>query len=174
MIGSHCRTATSQAISGLPNSAKVYKGYSSYEEAHAAWDGFAFSGRLPIDVAVSLGSRQYPTPPILPAAPRVTSPPTTPQHTQAYNHHSASASPLRSRTPGTQHSRPSVTPPFGFSSPRTPRVGNRLDAIASPSPSSSQISAAAALIVREESFRADLEDFWVVFTGPDPGVHQGR
>ena len=167
MIASHYRTATAQAISGLANSAKVYKGYSSCEDAHIAWEGFVKSGRLPIDVAVSLGSRPYPTPSILPAAPRVMSSPTTPQHAQVSNHH------IRSRPPGTPHSERSETPPFGFSSPRTPRVRNRFDAFATPSPSS-QISAAAALIVREEAFRADLEDFWVVFTGAAPGVHQGR
>jgi hypothetical protein len=33
---------------------------------------------------------------------------------------------------------------------------------------------AAALIMRGEAFRADREDFWVVFTGTAPGVHQGR
>ena len=35
-------------------------------------------------------------------------------------------------------------------------------------------TAAAALILREEAFRADNEDYWVVFTGLAPGVHQGR
>ena len=92
LIASHYRTATVQAISGLANSAKVYKGYSSCEDAHIAWEGFIKSGRLPIDVAVSLGSRPYPTPPILPA-PHVLSSPTTPQHAQVSNHH------IRSRVP---------------------------------------------------------------------------
>ena len=115
-------------------------------------------------MAVSLGSRPYPTPPILPfpVAPRVFSSPTTPRHTQASN-------PIRLRTPGTQHSGRDD----GFSSPRTPRIGNRFLTSPSPSPSS-QITAVAALLAREEAFRADLEDFWVVFTGAAPGVHQGR
>ena len=126
MIASHYRTATTQAISGLAKSAKVYKGYSSCEDAHIAWEGFVKLGRLPIDVAVSLGSRPYPTPSILPAAPRVMSSPTTPQHAQVSNHH------ICSHPPGTLHSEHSETPPFGFSSPRTPRVGNCLDAFVTP------------------------------------------
>ena len=35
-------------------------------------------------------------------------------------------------------------------------------------------NAAALAIAREEAFRADQEDFWVVFTGTAPGVYQGR
>ena len=173
------RTATSIAISGLPNSSKIYKGYSSYEGAHSAWDGFASTGRLPSDVATSLGSKPYPTPPS-PSAPSVLAPPMTPQRAHVYNQRSAS--PLISQTPLTPRSGRSVGTPFGLTSSRTPAgAGNGLNTIqptASPSaprtPMSTQSRNAAALaIAREEAFRADQEDFWVVFTGTAPGVYQG-
>jgi len=174
------RTAASIAISGLANTSKIYKGYSSYEGAHSAWDGFASTGRLPSDVAASLGSKPYPTPPI-PSAPSVLAPPTTPQHVHLYIHRSAS--PLISQTPLTPRSRCSVGTPLGPSSSRTPAsAGNYLNTIqptASPSASRTPMSmqsrnAAALVIAREEAFRADQEDFWVVFTGTAPGVYQGR
>ena len=76
------RTATSRAISGLESSCKVFKGYSTYKDAHAAWDGFTSTGHLLIDVAVSLGSRPCHIPHILLGAPHshYLSSPTTPRH----------------------------------------------------------------------------------------------
>ena len=160
-LAPYSRTTTATAISGLKNSRKVYKGYTSYEDAHSAWDEFAGTGCLPHDVAVTLGSKPYPTPPISSTA-RVSAPPTTPKR--------RSASPLYLQTPYTPRSGPSSS-----------TYGNRLIPIAmlsSPSPStpiSTQSRNAASLaVVREEAFRADQEDFWVVFTGAAPGVHQGR
>jgi hypothetical protein len=65
--------------------------------------------------------------------------------------------------------------------PSSSTYGNRLTSNVSPSnsPSSTLIStqrrnAAALAVVREEAFRADQEDFWVVFTGTAPGVYQGQ
>ena len=74
-LAPYSRTATATAISGLENSRKVYKGYTSYEDAHSAWDEFAGTGCLPHDVAATLGSKPYPTPPISATA-RVSAPPT--------------------------------------------------------------------------------------------------
>ena len=73
---------------------------------------------------------------------------------------------------------------LGLSSPFPPSRGGNLlhtiQPIVSPSGSSNPTSrasataAAAANILRLEAFQADQEDFWVVFTGTAPGVHQGR
>lgn len=173
------RTATSITISGLPNSSKIYKGYSSYEGAHSAWDGFASTGQLLSDVATSLGSKPYPTPPS-PSVPSILAPPTTPQRAHVYNQRSAS--PLILQTPLTPCSEHSVGTPFGLTSSCTPTgAGNCLNTIqptASPStprtPMSMQSRNAAALAIAcEEAFRADQEDFWVVFTSTAPGVYQG-
>jgi hypothetical protein len=156
------------AISGLKNSNKVYKGYYSYEDAHSAWDGFAITGCLPNDVAMSLGSKPYPTPPI-PSTPRVSTLPTTPKRAHAYNY--GSTSPLPLLTPYTPHSGRSVSTPLGEPS------SSAFIPIVSPSPLSTPISMQsrnAAALVRGEAFRADQEDFWVVLTGTAPGVHQGR
>ena len=166
------------AISGLEDSSKVYKGYSSYHDAHSAWDEFANTGRLPSDVALSLGPKPYPIPPILSVPPHPLVPPTTPQHVRAYNHHSAS--PIPSQTPFTPRSGHTVATPS--SSHAATNTGNRLNTIrpivlpsAPSTPTSMQSRSTTALaIAREEAFRADHEDFWVVFTGITPGVHQGR
>jgi hypothetical protein len=157
------------AIIGLENSRKVYKGYHSYEDAHSAWEGFTGTGLLPRDVAATLGSKPYPTPPISSTPTRVSAPvtPTTPR--------CRSASPLYLQTPYTPRSRHVSTPLGG---PSSSTYGNRLIPIASPSrsPSSTPISmrsrnATALAAVQEEAIRADQEDFWVVFTGTSPGVH---
>jgi hypothetical protein len=173
------RTVASAAISGLANKKKVYKGYSSYEGAHSAWDGFASTSRLPHDVAATLGSRLYPAPPIS-SSPRIFAPPSTPQCSHAYDHHVVSPHSLTSTplTPCTTHGVPTMTGPLSSCSPFSP--GNHLVPPAVPrslptTPTSTQSRNAAALaIAREEAFRADQEDFWVVFTGIAPGVHQGR
>jgi hypothetical protein len=141
------RTAAALAISGLDFSSRVFKGYTSYEAAHSAWDGFTSTGHLPPDVAMSLGTRPYPTPPI-PSATRVLSPPSTPQRVYA------SSTPMP-HTPRSTH-----TP---AASPSTPRTL-----------ASTPTRNAAALAIAREALRADQEDFWVVFTGTAPGVYQGR
>jgi hypothetical protein len=143
------RTSAAKAISGLANTSKVYKGYHSYEDAHSAWNGFVSTGRLPIDVAVSLGSRPYPTPPITLTSPCVLSPLTTSQRIHE-------APPLIS--PGRSVATPGS---FGLASPHTPtRAGNHLnhDAIhhiVSPShlsaPSTPSRIAATLRIVQEEA-----------------------
>jgi hypothetical protein len=168
------KTAASHAISGLEDENKIYKGYSSYHEAHGAWEEFVSTGRLPGDMALSLGSKPYPVPPILPAppGPHPLVPPTTPQRVRAYNSHSAS--PIPSQTLFTPRSGHAAATPSSTS------TGNRLNTpIVLPStPSTPTLpqsrSAAALAIVLEEALRADNEDFWVVFTGITPGVHQGR
>ena len=174
------RTAASAAVFGLASSSKVYKGYKSYEDAHGAWDGFATTGRLPADVAASLGSKAYPKPPT-PSVRGVSAPPTTPQRVQL--HDNRNASPLISQSPLTPLRGRSVGSPLGSTSSRAPtRAGNHLHSIRpTPSPSTPRIptstqsrNAIATAIAREESFRADQEDFWVVFTGTAPGVYQGR
>jgi hypothetical protein len=170
------RAAASMAISGLENSRKVFKGYRSYQDAHSAWDGFVSTSRLPRDVAVSLGSGPYPTPPILLTPSRVSAEsalPTTPQHVHTYN--CSGSLPLP--TPHTPRSRRGVSTELGGPSSST-YAGNHIP-IALPSSPSTPISmqrrnAAALAVVREEAFRADQEDFWVVFTGMAPGVYQGR
>lgn len=68
--------------------------------------------------------------------------------------------------------------------PLTPRGTHTVIPVASPTARSTQVpstststqgrNAVALAIAREEAFRADQEDFWVVFTGTAPGVHQGR
>jgi hypothetical protein len=166
------RTAASIAISGLANSDKIYKGYSSYEGAHCAWDGFASTGQLPHDIAASLGSKPYPTPPISSAPPGILAPPTTPQHVHVRDHHSPSS--LISQTPLTPRRGHSVATPFGPSSSRTPTSINTSPSAPRTPISTQSRNAAALAIVREEALRADKEDFWVVFTGIAPGVHQGR
>jgi hypothetical protein len=171
------RTAASLAISGLEDSSKVYKGYSSYHDAHSAWDEFASTGHLPGNVAASLGSKPYPIPPILSALPHPLVPPTTPQRFHAYNHRSAS--PIPPKTLFTPHSRHTVATPSSSQSPAN--TGNRLNTIrpivlfsapSTPTPIQNR-SATALALVQEEAFRAQHEDFWVVFTGITPGVHQG-
>jgi hypothetical protein len=172
------RTATSLAISGLEDSSKVYKGYSSYHDAHSAWDEFASTGRLPGDVAVSLGSKPHSIPPILLAPPHPLVPPTAPQRVHAYNHRSASSIPPK--TLFTPHSRHTIATPSSSQSPaNTGNCLNTIRPIVLPSaPSTSTLiqnrSAAALALVQEEAFWAQHEDFWVVFTGITPGVHQGR
>ena len=71
-----------------------------------------------------------------------------------------------------------------FQMPLTPRGTHTVIPAASPTARSTQgpstststqgRNAVALAIAREEAFRADQEDFWVVFTGTAPGVHQGR
>jgi hypothetical protein len=172
------RTAASIAISGLEDSSKIYKGYSSYEDAHSAWNEFMATGHLPSDVAATLGSKPYPTPPI-PSAPLDNlSPPTTPQRGHTSRHHLAS--PLPSQNLFTARSGHTV--PTATSSRSPANAGNRLNTIrpimsasAPSTPTSTRSRSAAALaIVHEEARRADQEDFWVVFTGIAPGVHRGR
>ena len=173
------RTAASIAISGLEDDNKVYKGYSSYRDAHGAWDEFVNTGRLPGNVALLLGSKPYPVPPILPALPHPLVPPTTPQRVRAYNPHSASPmSPIPSQTlfaPRSGHAAATSSPSYAPAS-----TGNHLNTpivlpSTPPAPTSTQSRSAAALaIVLEEAHRANHEDFWVVFTGITPGVHQGR
>ena len=90
------RTAASAAVFGLASLSKVYKGYKLYEDAHGAWDGFATTGRLPADVAASLGSKAYPKPPT-PSVRGVSAPHTTPQHVQLHNN--CNVSPLISQSP---------------------------------------------------------------------------
>src|SRR5271168_1524998 len=104
------RMAASIAISGLEDSNKVYKGYCSYHAAHSAWDEFANTGRLPGDVALSLGSKPYPIPPLLSAPSHPLVPPTTPQRVHAYNHHSAS--PISLQTLFTSRSGHTVATPL--------------------------------------------------------------
>jgi len=149
----YSRTAASAAIFGLASSSKIYKGYSSYEDAHNAWDGFASTGRLPPDVAASLGSKQYPKPPT-PSMCGVLAPPMTPQRAHVYNNHNAS--PLISQTPLTPHRGHSVGTLLGSTSSRTPAsTGNHLNSTRpTPSPSTPTQSrnAAVAAIAREESF----------------------
>ena len=144
------------------------------------------TGHLPADMAMTLGSKVYPTPPALSAPPHIPAPPSTPQ--RASGHHASASSfvppsPTPTQTLRTPHSAPGVSAPFGPSPSRTPiHAGNWLNTIqptASPftprAPTlTQQRNAAALVIVREEAFRADQEDFWVVFTGTAPGVHQGR
>jgi hypothetical protein len=163
------------AISGLENSRKVYKGYHSYEDAHSAWDGFVSTSHLPRDVAVSLGSRPYPTPPIPSTPSRFSAEstlPTTPQHVHTYIRSGS----LPLQTPYTPRSGRGVsTTPIG---PSTSTYAGNVP-IALPSSPRTPISmqsrnAAALAVVRGEAFRADQEDFWVVFTGMAPGVYQGR
>ena len=139
LLSSRPRTAAALAISGLDFSSRVFKGYNSYEAAHSAWDGFTSTGRLPVDVASTLGSRSYPTPPVAP-------PPVTPQHQVPAYSILISPTPHRTHTP----IKPAASPSY----PNT--------------------STSAQNDVREGGFRADQEDFWVVLTGTDPGVHQGR
>ena len=174
------RTAASATVFGLASSSKVYKGYKSYEDAHGTWDGFATTCQLPADVAVSLGSKAYLKPPT-PSVRGVSAPPTTPQRVQLHNNRNAS--PLISQSPLTPLRGRSVGSPLGSTSSRAPtRAGNHLHSIRpTPSPSTPRIptstqsrNAIATAIAREESFRADQEDFWVVFTGTAPGVYQGR
>ena len=38
------RTAVSMAISGLGDMSKVYKGYTSYHDAHSTWNEFVSTG----------------------------------------------------------------------------------------------------------------------------------
>lgn len=174
---SFSRTAASVAISGLEDSSKIYKGYSSYEDAHSAWNEFMGTGHLPSDVAATLGSKPYPTPPTS-APPDILSPPTTPQRGHTSRHHSAS--PLPSQTPFTPRGGHAVPTRMPSRSPAN--AGNRLNTIrpiasasAPSTPTSMQSRSAVALaIVHEEALRADQEDFWVVFTGIAPGVHRGR
>ena len=163
------RTVASAAISGLANTRKVYKGYSSYEGAHSAWDGFASTGRLPHDVAATLGSRPYPVPPI-PSSPRVFAPPHTPQRSHTYDHHAVSphSSTPTPLTPCSAHGVPTTTGPLSSHISVVPRS-------LPTTPMSTQSRNTATLtIAREEALRADQEDFWVVFTGIAPGVYQGR
>ena len=171
------RTVASMAISGLEDSSKVYKGYSSYHDAHSAWNEFANTGCLPGDVVLSLGSKLYPVPPILSVPSHSLVPPTTPQRVHAYNHHSAS--PIPSQTLFTPRSGHTVATPSSSYAPAN--TGNRLNTIrpivlpsapSTPTPTQSR-SAAVLAIAHEEAFRADHEDFWVVFTSITPGVHQG-
>lgn len=173
-------TAASIAIFGLASSAKIYKGYSSYEGAHSAWEGFTNTGRLPPDVAASLGSKPYPKPPT-PSARGISAPATTPQRVHVYNNRNAS--PLTPQTPLTPHRGRSAHTPLGSTSSHTyASAANHLNSVRpTPSPSTPRTptstqsrNAAAVAIAREESFRADQEDFWVVFTGTAPGVYQGR
>jgi hypothetical protein len=175
------------AIAGLADLKKVYKGYDSYDEAHRAWDRFTSTGRLPSDVAVSLGSNPYPIPPNVLAAPSILSSPrsvlSSPKHPNTIVYHRQSASPLASPSLDTNNSAARLAMPFRLSSPHTPsRAVNRLNTIqpiATPSALSSPTSiqnrtAATHVMVCEEAFRADQEDFSVVFTGTAPGVYKGR
>lgn len=179
-LSSLTRTTAALATSGLEYSSKVFKGYSSYDAAHSAWNGFMETGNLPTDVAASLGTRTYPTPPT-PTVPTYVSPPTgASQHVRAYDHRCVSESPLISQQPTSMPFTPHRVPTsFGPSSSRTPiKAGNRLNTVQSMSPSASRTPPSTQqrdlTTAREEAFRADQEDFWVVFTGTAPGVHQGR
>ena len=146
------------AISRLESSCKVFKGYSTYEDAHAAWDGFTSTGHLPIDVAVSLGSRPCPIPHILLGAPHphYLSSPTTPRHDRVYN--PRSTSPLISQTLVTLHSGRRDATPFRLSSPHIPtRAGNCLNTMLPiVSSSGSMQGATAAAIILHEIGRAHV------------------
>lgn len=155
-LKSRPRTAAALAISAVESSRKVFKGYVSYEAAHSAWDGFTTTGHLPSDVAMSLGTRSYPTPPIPSTPSRVSAPPSTPQRLIPM--------PLTPRSTYT---------PIKTVKPTVPRHCDTLSPSA-PSASIQTRNTAALAIAREAAFQADQEDFWVVFTGTSPGVHQGR
>ena len=148
--------AASMALSGLEDSRKIFKGYSSYHDAHSAWDEFATTARLPGDVVLSLGSKPYPIPPILSVPPCPLVPPTTPQRVHAYNPHSAS--PIPSQTLFTPHSGHTVAMPL--SSHASANTGNRLNtirpivlpsALSTPTPMQSRNAAALAIAHEEAS-----------------------
>jgi hypothetical protein len=170
------RTTTASAVSGLDYASKVFKGYTSYDAAHSAWDRFVETGNLPPDVAATLGTRSYPTPPTTTVPTHVSVPTDTSQRVRAYDHRCVSPPISQKPTPMPLTPRRAPTP-FG-TSPHTPiKAGNRLNTnspSASHTPPSTHVQRRDLAIAREEAFRADQEDFWVVFTGLAPGVHQGR
>jgi hypothetical protein len=173
----HYRAACSAATNGFSN--KVYKGFSTYAEAHRVWHTFVDHGTLPSDVLNTLNGRPYPLPPTMPPpdiggladpptltplqAPAATGRPiATPfvHHPEAFGMPSASR--MRSRAPDGLTLRLETT----FS------AATLSASAAVPKPATQKPNAQAGSSHKQRA--SDAEDFWVVLTGASPGVYQGR
>jgi hypothetical protein len=109
---------------------KIYKRYASYEAAYHGWDGFLKTGYLPADVAMTLGSNLYLTPPAILVPSRLPAPPSTPQcghHTSASSF--VPSSPTLTQSPHAPYSIPGVSALFGPSSCTVIYAGNQLNTV---------------------------------------------
>ena len=164
-------------MNGFSN--KVYKGFTTYAEAHQVWHAFINHNTLSPDILLGLHGRPCPLPP--PPDIGGTADPSSPTCLQSPMASGGSLQPVT--TPfvhdleafgmlGASRMRPQALDGLAVTLEATLAAATLSPSAATPEPSTQNPNTQAGSSGKQRA--SDAEDFWVVLTGANPGVYQGQ
>ena len=164
-------------MNGFSN--KVYKGFATYAEAHQVWRAFIDHNTLPPDILLGLHGRPRPLPP--PPDIGGAADPSSPTRLQSPVASGGSLRPVTTPfvhnleafgMPSASRMRPHVLDGQTVTLEATLAAATLSPSAATPEPSTQNPNTQAGSSSKQRA--SDAEDFWVVLTGANSGVYQGR